>query len=400
MKAIKLLFLSILLLTQLAGCLGNNGTAATATSSTKISYAGSTDQATLTQTDSAVLLAGAYQGGQTGGAFGSIAALSKPIENPAQPRTLALSQALSNAIARAYLNSPTTHINYAALVGDSNTVPGSCGGQMSYTFTTQNVDEEGTHEFYANFIFDNYCNDSTTINGSAKASGQVNETEPDADADDSTANNNAYSLDMFNNQNDRLNPLSITFDDITISSAGDSFTANGYALITKEDEVDADENPDTDAGNEPINPKNTPDTDDSAASGESPDVGDSTTIKLDCLLRDNNTKLVYKTEKLVITLTAGANYSDANISGRYYDPQYGYVDISTPTPLRINDGNYWPSSGVLKAIGAAGTLTETTGINTSASFTALSNPTTYQLDVDTDGDGAADITTTGLWSAL
>lgn len=371
MKAIKLLFLSILLLTQLAGCLGNNGTTATATNSTKISYAGSTDPATLTQTDSAILLAGAYQGGQTGGALGSTASLTDNLPTPLHPRTLLLSAILEKAVLQAKPSNITTSGAAAAVTNVSNQVAGNCGGQMAYTGTVDDADRE----FYVSLTFDNYCEDATTINGTATASGQTD--------------TNAFDQDGFNNKNDAFNPFSVSFNDITVSSAGDSFTANGYALITKEDEPDQDENPDVDAGSEPINPKNTPDSDDSSAADETPDVGGSTTIKFDCVLRDNNTKLVYKTEKLVISLTAGVDYSDASISGRYYDPTYGYVDISTPTPLRINGTDYWPSSGVLKAAGN----------NDSASFTALSN-TSYQLDIDTNNDGAADITTSGLWSAL
>ena len=371
MKATRLQYLSVLPLTLLAGCLGNSSTTSTATSSAKISYAGSTEQATLSQTDSAAMLAGAYQGGQTGGALGSTAGLTGVASTLRRPRTLLLSSVLENAVQQAKLNNASTSSGVAAITDVSNQVTGNCGGRMAYTGTIDGADRE----FYVNLTFDNYCEDATTINGTATASGQ--------------SDGNAFDQDAFNNKNVAFNPFSVSFNDITISTAGDSFTANGSALITKEDEPDQDENPDADAGNETVNPKNTPDDDDSAATDETPDVGGTTTIKLDCLLRDNNTRLVYKTEKLVITLTAGVNYNDASISGRYYDPKYGYVDISTPTPLRINGTDYWPSSGVLQAAGD----------NDSAEFTALSD-TSYQLDIDTNDDGTTDITATGLWSAL
>jgi hypothetical protein len=371
MKAIKLQLLSIVMLTQLAGCLGNNSSTTTATNSAKISYAGSTDAATLTQANSAALLAGAYQGGQAGVNLGSTAGLTGNHSSPQHPRVLLLSSVLEDAVQQAKLNSTTTSGAAASITDVSNEVTGNCGGKMAYSGTVDDADRE----FYLSLTFDNYCEDATTINGTATASGQTD--------------TNAFDQDAFNNKNDAFNPFSVSFNDITISSAGDSFTANGYALITKEDEPDEDESPDTDANTEPVNPKNTPDTDDSAAADENPDVGGATTVKIDCLLRDNSSKLVYKVEKLIISLTAGATYSDASISGRYYDPKYGYIDISTPAPLRISGTDYWPSSGVLHAMGN----------NDSASFTALSG-TSYQLDIDTDNDGAADITATGLWSAL
>ena len=372
MKAIKLQYLAgILLPVVLAGCLGKSETAATTSGSVRISYDGSTDPATLTQSDSALLLAGAYQGGQAGSALGSTASLTDPNPGPSRPRTFLLSQALENAVQQAVQNGTFTPGNAAAVTDVTNQLAGSCGGRMSYSGT---VNEE-TREFYIDLSFDNYCDDSTTVNGSATASGQTD--------------TNAYDQDMFNDTSLAPNPLSISFDSLAISSSGHSFSASGYALVTKTDEPDLDENPDVAASNEAVNPNNTPDADDSPATDEQPDAGGVTAIKLNCVLRDDATKLAYKTENFNITLTDGAGYVDADLSGRYYDPERGYIDISTPTPLRIDGTDYWPSSGVLHGIGS----------NDSASFTALNN-TTYQLDVDSNGDGASDITTTGAWSGL
>lgn len=371
MKAITSRYLGVLLLTQLAGCFGNNGTTATGNDSARISYDGTTDPATLTQTNSATLLAGAYQGGQAGTALGSTAGLTDPKQSPAHPRTLLLSQALDNAVQQAIQNGPLTPGNAAAISDVTNQVAGNCGGQMSYTGTLN----DETREFYVSLSFDNYCADATTINGSASASGQTD--------------TNAYNLDMYNDKSLAPNPFSVSFDALGVSSAGSSFSASGYALITKEDEADQDENPDLDASSEPINPHNTPDDDDSATTDELVDSGGTTTIELNCVLRDDATKVAYKIENFTIALTNGAGYVDAALSGRYYDPQQGYVDITTTTPLRINATDYWPSSGVFHAAGN----------NDSAAFTALSN-TTYQLDIDSNDDGTPDVTTTGAWSDL
>lgn len=364
-------FLSILpLLIQLSGCLNNNGTSATISNSARISYDGSTEPATLTQNNSATLLAGAYQGGQAGTAFGSAAALTNQSSPAPHPRTLLLSQVLDDAVQAAIQNGTFTSGNAAAVVDISNQLTGSCGGKMDYS---GNLNEE-TREFYITLSFDNYCDGSTTINGSATASGQTD--------------TNAFDLDMFNNTSLAPNPFSISFDGLTVSYAGSSFSASGYALITKTDEFDPDEN-DVDPSTEPVNPNNTPDSDDDAASDETPDVGGTTTIKLNCVLRDDATKVAYKIENFKIDLTNGSGFVDADISGRYYDPNNGYIDVSTPALLRINGTDYWPSSGIFHAVGN----------NDAATFTALSN-TSYQLDIDSDNNGTADITTTGLWSGL
>ena len=377
MKAIKLQLLGILLLTQLAGCLGNYSTTAATSNSARISYDGATAAATLTQTNSATLLAGAYQGGQAGTAFGSAAALNTPSPAAQRPRTLLLAQALDNAAQQALQNGVLTPGAAAAITDVTDQLTGNCGGQLSYSGT---VNSE-TREFYLSLTFDNYCDDATTINGSATASGQTD--------------TNAFNQDMYNDKGLAPNPYSISFDALTISSLGSSFSASGYALITKVDEPDLDESPDLNAANEPINPNNTPDADNSPSDSTYPDdqaqvdVGGVTTVKLDCVLRDDATQAAYKLQNYVIALTNGSGYVDAAISGRYFDPVQGYIDISTPTALRITGNDYWPSSGVLQAAGN----------NDAASFTALSN-TTYQLDIDSNADGTPDFTTTGAWSNL
>ena len=322
MKALKLLLVATLpAVALLGGCFGSSGTTATSAVSTRISYVGTTGPAAVSTSNATALLSGAYQGGQTGNAFGSAAALTGAA-TPQQSRTILLSQGLSRIIQLADL-SQLTGSNGAAVNSVSHQVAGICGGQMSYTGTA----DDASNQFYATFTFSNYCQDATTFSGTANASGQVN------------------TLLGFST-------LSLSFDALTIASLGDSFTANGYEIITP-------------------------------ASG-------SFTVKMNMLLRDNNSKRVYRFDQLIFTIEQGSGFVDLGISsGRYYDPRYGYVDLSTPTFLVINDGDYWPSSGILTG----------TGFNSSARFTAQSN-TVYQLDVDSNGDGTPDSTTTGLWNAL
>lgn len=393
MKARKLQFLGILLLTQLGGCLGNNGTTVPLSKSARISYDGSTSPATLTQANSTALLAGAYEGGKAGTTLSSTASLSTQNSSPLQPRTLLLSQSLDNAVRQALQNGGLTSPNAAAVSDISNQVTGNCGGKMSYSGTL----DDQTREFYITLTFSDYCDgDSatpTTINGSATASGQ---TTNNANIDPAFQNViNPYGLDMFNNTTLAPNPLSISFDDLTVTTGGSSFSASGYALITKTDELDQDENPDTNASSEPVNPDNTPDADNSPSDSTYPDdqaqvdEGGSTTIQLNYVLRDNGSELAYKFENFNISLINGSGYVDASITGRYYDPNQGYLEISTPTPLRIVGTDYWPTSGILKGAGN----------NDAAAFTALSN-TSYQLDIDSNNDGTPDVTTTGAWSNL
>ena len=63
-----------------------------------------------------------------------------------------------------------------------------------------------------------------------------------------------------------------------------------------------------------------------------------------------------------VTAAEGTGYEDISVSGRFYAGDYGYVDVVTVTPVRTLDTADYPSSGVLKFTGAAGsTATMTFG---------------------------------------
>jgi len=305
----------------LSGCLGNSDSPVpVSVASSGITYSGVTTPAFVTSGNAAALLSGALQGGQTGNAFGSIAALSGAAA-PHRARTLLVSQTLAQILEQ--LDFSALKPSAAAVNNVSNQLAGNCGGQAAYT----GIADDASRQFYATFTFSNYCQDGTTFSGSATASGQVD------------------SLLGFSS-------LSVSFTSLTIASLGDTFTANGYEIIT-------------------------------------PAAG-AFTVKLNVLLQDGASNRVYRFDQLLFTVQQGSGLVDLSItSGRYYDPRYGYIDLTTPTVLVINDGDYWPSSGILTG----------TGFNSSATVTALSN-TVYQLDVDSNGDGTTDFTATGLWNSL
>jgi hypothetical protein len=104
------------------------------------------------------------------------------------------------------------------------------------------------------------------------------------------------------------------------------------------------------------------------------------TTTMNMLLKENNSGKVYKVENYNMSITEGSNYVDVVITGRYYDPDHGYVNISTPSPLRIYDTNNWPSQGNLVCTGDNGTK---------ARLEALSN-SQYKVECDTNGDGSYD----------
>jgi len=105
-------------------------------------------------------------------------------------------------------------------------------------------------------------------------------------------------------------------------------------------------------------------------------------VDFDTYLKDNVTNTVYWAQDYVLYITEGLDsigsylYVEIN-SGNYYEPDYGYVAISTPTPFRVYDSDLWPRNGVMVVTGTG---------NTKARLTAISN-TQCQIDADLNGDG-------------
>ena len=81
----------------------------------------------------------------------------------------------------------------------------------------------------------------------------------------------------------------------------------------------------------------------------------------------------------------GGDFVGLVLTGKYFDPDYGYVDITTPTPLKIYYVDVFPTEGIIILDGANGLV----GGNTKARFTAI-NDTSYMVEADTTGDGAYD----------
>ena len=166
---------------------------------------------------------------------------------------------------------------------------------------------------------------------------------------------------MADSQNNiNISSIAITLANLTAAYRGDSFTADGTLSIAPQ------------AGHTYID--------------------NGILLTVDMLFKDNATTKVYKLENFAISRTTTIGtvpFDDITITGRYYDPDEGYIDLSTPSTLRVINNGEWPSSGSLRG----------TGNNSSAILSEQSN-TTYQLDVDTDGNGSVDFTENGLWTNL
>jgi hypothetical protein len=280
-----------------------------------ITYTGITSQATIDDTNAVDLSVGPYQGCDTGMAFGTFGAVQTAEHNQiGASRVLKLAQTSAEAILQVDVNAPPGVVVSGAVVTESDTIPGDCGGNASYTIEVDDV----TGEFSGTMNFNDYCSEGITLSGRTSFSGKF---------DVDTENFLRISLS--------LHTVSVTLD-------SDSFTTSGSISFNFQ---------------------------------ASP-----STATIDIRIRDNSTGKVYWANDYTITIVEESGYVEVEMSGRYYDPDYGYVDFHTDTPFRIDDGDEWPSAGVLTVEGEGGTK---------AQLTALSS-TTYRVDADTDGDGTYD----------
>ena len=180
-----------------------------------------------------------------------------------------------------------------------------------------------TGDFSGSLSFSSYCEDGVTISGAVSFSGKV---------------------DLVTEE---LLRFSLSFSTLSGTSGGDSFTLHG--TIT------------TDLTVYPY------------------------VMTVSMLVRDNSTGKVYWVKDYTMIVTEEATYIEVDLSGTYYDPDYGYITFETTVPFRIYYGDDVPSDGVLVATGETGSE----GGPTMARLTVLDS-TTYQVEADTNGDGTYD----------
>lgn len=105
--------------------------------------------------------------------------------------------------------------------------------------------------------------------------------------------------------------------------------------------------------------------------------GTQTAVVMDVVMRDGATSKTYWVNDFNLTLWDRTSYTEFSVTGRYYDPDHGYTDITTPTTFKINNNAINPHGGIMLLTGRSATK---------AKLTALS-ATTYQVEADTNGDG-------------
>lgn len=185
-----------------------------------------------------------------------------------------------------------------------------------------------TGNFSGTMNFNNYCEDDVVMSGRASITGSI-------DLDE-----------------DFFASMTISTNSLSVQACGESFTIAGNITI----QIDG---------------------------------FTSVEIAMDFRLRNNVDQKVVWLRDLSMTITDFGDHEDITMSGRYYDPDAGYVLISTPEPLRTSFFADWPESGFLQADGRDDTWVRL----------IAENADTYRVTADTDGDGTPDLDEVHVWTS-
>ncbi|MCF6236854.1 MAG: hypothetical protein L3J70_10880 [Gammaproteobacteria bacterium] len=295
-----------------------------------LTYTGNTDRAIITDSNANQLNRDAYTNTRNGSSASNPASFASLSHSPTQSNSgsgLPYAADIANTVLSAVNQidksafSQKNHSNTRA-ISESTSENGSCGGNFNATISA----DDQTGSFTGSFVFNNYCENNITINGSMGMSGVIDQ--------------NA----------DEISSFKITFISLQTKGLGESITMDGDMLIT-------------------------------AGTSDS-DVE----ITMNALIRDDILDEVSKLENMRLSISVGYNDSTLKMSGRIYDHQYGYADITTPVAFKAYDSDGWPSSGELLISGADGTKARLTAFSAS-----------YRIEADTTGDGSYDYSEDFNW---
>lgn len=278
-----------------------------------VPYTGKTSPASITTANAKELTLDVFQQGTIGGA--PVASLNgEVIRAASQPRGLLLKETLEKAIR--HMDPRGASSGLAAAIQDmSDTFPGSCGGGMSFRISYD--DQSG--EFSGETSFANYCEEGIVTNGDMSFDG------------------------LMDVESGEFLSFTMTMDSLSVKACGDTFTTDGTLKVVSEGDASAYVS----------------------------------TMTLDIYVTEGGTGQVYWVKGMTMKIEEGYFFTNISVQGRFYHPDYGYVDVRTEHNLQVYDDNFWPSSGVMVAEGADGSVARLTAINSES----------YRLQVDEDGDG-------------
>lgn len=326
-QSVSLRLILMMMFLSLAACGGGDS----GNNAGTLSYSGVTSAAVIDLDNAHDLAIDAYVNGKSGGILGHALAVHQAGEYQQQPRTLLLGTLLHTiALNLQNVQIEPTNSHLIAL-HYTDTESGECGGNRQYAIEV----DQGSGDFFGHVDFNAYCEDDITINGKLDISGS------------------------FDSQADHFGQIEFNLDSLIISTPHDSFSVQG-SLIYNLSAL-------------PFN------------------------MNMNIFMQDNASGDIYWAKDYVMTIDSGNNarrfghYLEAFLTGRFYNPHLGYVEITTRVPFRTYFSHRWPLSGemVITAVNASGGVATVTLTSLSAS--------SYKVDIDLDNDNSSDSTITGNW---
>jgi hypothetical protein len=323
------IFAALLFLIALSCSCGGGGSAGSAQSGTLFdpaaSYQGVNAAAVPTSANAENLILGAYAAGRLGTKVSTIGRAGKSTarETAAALPMRELVQALKLSTRRLGVPKKAQELREnrsAARPGKtvarstSSQVTGDRGGSATYQLEVN----DSTGSFYGTVNFQGFTSGNAVINGVCDMLG---------------------SLDL-NRQ--ELSQLTLSFKTLSMTGSSDNYLLAGTLAWTY-----------------------------SFASS-------SDTLSMNMVLKDLSVSKTYWFRNYLIATSYGAGSLSQTASGRYYDPDQGFVDLSTPNQMVASYGAKWPSRGLL--------VTSASGRWIQLQF----QTSTYSVAADTNGDGAGD----------
>lgn len=286
-----------------------------------IAYSGNMNAAVITNTSAEAIAVEAYESGEMGGDIaGTGSGPSPSVPSPAVPGPAALAD-IKSRVAGAVNKALSGGGVPRAMIRYTDTMMGECGGSAAIDI---NIDD-ATGDFSGKLTFANLCAYDGAAqeytNGSVDFSGNV-----------------GMMSGMLNYFAMSFNALSVLSSDGAVNFVLDGsigLTMTSYTSIT---------------------------------------------MTMDMVMLDNLTGKTYWVNNYVVNVTDHGTYEEMTVTGRFYHHDYGYVDITTPTPVQAYPMNEHPYAGVLQFDGSGGR---------SARLTFISS-TTYQVTADLNNDEAYD----------
>ncbi|MBI3569494.1 MAG: hypothetical protein HY082_00060 [Gammaproteobacteria bacterium] len=308
-----------LLLTACGSGGGGGGGGSSSSGSNTLSYTGITSQAAVTASNADDLSAGAVLDAGTGASVSLAGVVGNETSPPAKVRSVTVSTALKRALGRLDHTASSGTVA-GAMVTVTDTLPGTCAvnpGTASFNMTADDV----TGDFSGTISFNGYCDDGDTLTGEASFSGRI-----DPVIDEFTA-------------------LNLSTSSLTVVSGADNFTIAGSLAFTA-----------------------------------MTSVSENLSMTLD--IRDGTGKM-YRIENFLCALAYNSPSSGTDsvrvVSGRFYHPDHGYVDVASTSDFLFTGASDYPYAGVLVVTGRGGSK---------AILTAHSDAQTFEVKADTDGNGA------------